>query len=124
MKDMTNVMSKFLNMGMTLEQVVRASTWHPAQQIKRLDLGHLSVGAPADIAVLRVENGAFGFVDVYGAKMNGKQRLTAELTMKDGRFYWDLNGLLRESWDKLGKYNAIGDPAWDGTVSAGVRSRR
>jgi dihydroorotase len=124
MKDMTNVMSKFLNMGMSLQQVVTASTWHPAQQIKRTDLGHLSVGATADIAVLRVENGNFGFVDVLGAKMTGKQRLTAELTMKDGLFYWDLNGMLRESWDKLGKYNAQGDPKWDGTISGGVRSRR
>ncbi|MBM3768877.1 MAG: amidohydrolase/deacetylase family metallohydrolase, partial [Acidobacteria bacterium] len=52
MKDMPNVMSKFLNMGMTMQQVIAASTWQPAQQIKRTDLGHLSVGAVADIAVL------------------------------------------------------------------------
>jgi dihydroorotase len=124
MKDMTNVMSKFLNMGMTLQQVIAASTWQPAQQIKRTDLGHLTVGAPADIAVLKLENGNFGFVDVYGAKMNGKQRLTAELTFKDGRVYWDLNGLTRENWEKLGIYNAQGDGVWDGTTSGGVRTRR
>jgi dihydroorotase len=125
MKDMTNVMSKFLNMGMTLQQVVEASTWHPAQQIKRADLGHLSVGAPADIAVLRMDTGSFGFVDVYGAKLMGNRNLVAEMTMKDGRFYWDLNGRLREPWDKLpARYNAQGDPVWDGTVSEGVRIRR
>jgi len=124
MKDMPNVMSKFLNMGMTMQQVIAASTWQPAQQIKRPDLGHLSVGAVADIAVLKLESGNFGFVDVYGAKMNGKQRLTAELTLKDGRVYWDLNGLTRENWEKLGIYNSQGDGVWDGTTSGGVRTRR
>ena len=125
MKDMTNVMSKFLNMGMTLQQVVEASTWHPAQQIKRPDLGNLSVGATADIAVLNVQNGAFGFVDVYGAKLMGTQNIVADMTMKGGIFYWDLNGRLAESWDKLDKrYNAQGNPLFDGTVSSGVRGRR
>jgi len=125
MKDMTNVMSKFLNMGMTLPQVVAASTWHPAQQIKRTELGHLSVGATADVAVLSVQNGSFGFVDVYGAKMMGKQNLVAEITIKAGRAYWDLNGRLAAPWDKLDKnYNAQGNPIWDGTISSGVRSRR
>ncbi|HEU0119323.1 MAG TPA: amidohydrolase/deacetylase family metallohydrolase [Bryobacteraceae bacterium] len=125
MKDMTNVMSKFLNMGMSLQQVVEASTWHPAQQIKRTDLGHLSVGATADVTVLNVQTGTFGFVDVYGAKMMGTKNLVAEMTMKDGRFYWDLNGRLAESWDKLDKrYNAQGNALWDGTISGGVRARK
>jgi dihydroorotase len=125
MKDMTNVMSKFLNMGMTLQQVVAASTWQPAQQIKRTDLGHLSVGATADVAVLGVEKGTFGFVDVYGAKMGGNLNLVAEMTMKDGVFYWDLNGRLSENWDKLDKrYGPQGNALYDGTVSSGVRSRK
>ena len=125
MKDMTNVMSKFLNMGMTMQQVVEASTWHPAQQIKRTELGHLSVGATADIAVLSAQKGDFGFVDVYGAKMKGNQNLVAEMTMKGGIFYWDLNGRLAENWDKLDKaYNAQGNPLYDGTVSSGVRDRK
>ena len=125
MKDMTNVMSKFLNMGMSLQQVVAASTWQPAQQIKRTDLGHLSVGATADVAVLAVEKGTFGFVDVYGAKMGGNLNLVAEMTMKDGVFYWDLNGRLSNSWDKLDKrYGPQGNALYDGTVSSGVRSRK
>lgn len=125
MKDMTNVMSKFLNMGMTLPQVIEASTWHPAQQIKRTELGHLSVGATADVAVLSVQKGTFGYVDVYGAKMMGTQNIVAEITLKDGRSYWDLNGRLAPMWDKLGKeYNAQGNALWDGTISSGVRARR
>ena len=125
MKDMTNVMSKFLNMGMTLEQVISASTWHPARQIKRLDLGHLTVGAPADVAVFSVQKGKYGFVDVYGAKLNGTQMIVAELTLRDGRMYWDLNGLARESWDKLEpSYGPPSGFTWDGVVSTGVRGRK
>jgi len=125
MKDMTNVMSKFLNMGMTLQQVIQASTWNPAQQIKRTELGNLSIGATADVTVLAVQNGNFGFTDVYGAKLAGKQNLVAEMTMMGGRFYWDLNGRLAPLWNTLSKeYSAQGDPVWDGTVSSGVRTRK
>ena len=42
MKDMSNVMSKFLNMGLSIQDVILRSTWNPAQIIKRPDLGHLS----------------------------------------------------------------------------------
>src|SRR5205823_12777551 len=80
MKDMLNVMSKFLNMGMALDDVIVRSTWHPAREIKREEFGNLSVGAPADVAVLRVEKGNFGFVDVAGARMKGTQKLICELT--------------------------------------------
>jgi dihydroorotase len=124
MKDMLNVMSKFLNMGLTLDDVIARSTWRPAQIIKREDLGQLSVGAPADVAVLKVERGDFGFVDVYGARLRGAQKLVAELTIHHGRVVWDLNGLTREDWDKLGNYRGQGDPRWDGTLSSGVRARK
>jgi dihydroorotase len=123
MKDMLNVMSKFLNMGMTLEEVIAASTWHPARQIKREELGHLTVGAPADLAVLRVETGDFGFVDVLGARMKGNRRLAAELTVRDGLVVWDRNGITRQDWDKLGNYTSQSDPAWDGTLGQGRRRR-
>ncbi|MBI3680363.1 MAG: amidohydrolase/deacetylase family metallohydrolase, partial [Acidobacteria bacterium] len=124
MKDMLNVMSKFLNMGMKLEDVILRSTWSPAREIKRQELGHLSAGAGADVAVVRLEKGNFGFVDVYGAKLLGSQRLTAELALRDGRVVWDLNGLTREDWRKLGNYQAQGDAVWDGTLSQGGRQRR
>lgn len=102
MKDMINVMSKFVNMGMTVDQIIAASTWHPARQIKREELGHLSVGAVADIAALRLEQGQFGFIDVYGARLRGNKRFSAELTIKDGAIVWDRNGIASEDWDKLG----------------------
>ncbi len=100
MKDMLNVMSKFLNMGMTLDDVILRSTWNPARQIRREELGHLGVGAPADVAVLRLRTGEFGFVDVGGGRLKGDRKLECELTLRDGRVVWDLNGITREDWDK------------------------
>src|SRR5262249_729781 len=76
MKDMLNVMSKFLALGMALDEVVRRSTWNAAHEIGQDGLGHLSAGAAADIAVLRVEHGRFGFVDSFGARQQGSERLT------------------------------------------------
>ena len=124
MKDMLNVMSKFLNMGMPLDEVIARSTWTPAREIKREELGNLSVGAAADVAVLRVQEGNFGFVDTYGARMMGSRMLACELTIRDGRVVYDLNGITREDWEKLGKYTAQGDARWDGTLVGEVRSRK
>ena len=125
MKDMTNVMSKFLNMGLSLQDVVAKSTWAPSREIKREDLGHLTVGAVADVTVLRVLQGEFGFTDVNGARMKGNQKLQAEVTIKDGRVVYDLNALTREDWDKLGpKYTSQGNPRWDATIGGAVRSRK
>ena len=73
MKDMLNVMDKFLAMGLSLDEVIARSTWNPAREIKQDGLGHLSVGAVADVAVLRVEKGHFGLVDMYGAP-HGRDR--------------------------------------------------
>ena len=122
MKDQLNVMSKFLNMGMPLADVIFRSTWNPARIIHREQLGHLSDGAIADIAVLRLQNGKFGFVDSWGAGMEGNQLLTCELTVASGRVVYDLNGITRDSWDRLGKYKPQGDPSWDGT-RGGARPR-
>jgi dihydroorotase len=119
MKDQLNVMSKFLNMGMTLEEVILRSTWNPARVIRREQLGHLSVGAIADIAVLGIEKGKFAFVDSFGARMDGTQKLVGELTIASGKVVWDLNGRTRDSWDRLGKYQALGEPYWDGSRGAG-----
>jgi dihydroorotase len=93
MKDQLNVMSKFLTLGVPLSKVVAMATWNPARQIRRETLGHLSAGAPADIAVLRLEHGKFGFVDMDGRRMAGDKRLTCELTVKGGTIVYDLNGL-------------------------------
>src|SRR5207248_3278267 len=99
MKDMLNVMSKFINMGMPLDKVVACATWNPSREIHHEELGHLSVGSPADIAVLRVVDGDFGFVDSARRRMKGTRKLIAEMTLRDGKVVWDLNGMSSEDWD-------------------------
>jgi len=98
MKDMLNVISKLLNLGMSLDQAIAASTWRPAQCIKRLDLGHLSPGSPADVAVLRLREGEFGFIDAAGKLLPGRLKLESELTLRDGAVVWDLNGIAADQW--------------------------
>lgn len=98
MKNMTNVMSKFLALGMDLEEVVQASTWTPAQVIQRPDLGTLEEGAVADVAVFNLRDGDFGFVDVDGDRVSGSQKLEAELTVRAGEVVWDLNGMSASEW--------------------------
>jgi dihydroorotase len=116
MKDMLNVMSKFLNLGVSLDDVIRMSTSNPAHEIKHDELGNLSVGSDADIAVLHLEKGNFGFVDTFGARMAGTEKLVCEMTVRDGRVVWDLNGITREDWTRLGQYHAQGSKVWDETI--------
>jgi len=101
MKDMTNVMSKMLSLGSSIDSVVRMSTWNPAKEIKRPELGHLTVGAEADVTVLRVEKGNFGFIDSAGAKRTSSERIVAEMTVRAGRVVWDLNGIGAPDWQKF-----------------------
>ena len=120
MKDMLNVMSKFLAMGVPLDQVIRDATWNPAREIHHEELGNLSAGAPADVAVLRLETGKFGFTDMYGARMDGTERLACELTVRNGKVVYDLNGITRPDWKTLPKnYTQTGDSRWDGVTPRG-----
>jgi dihydroorotase len=100
MKDLTNVMSKFLAMGMPLPEVIARATDRPAREIRRPDLGHLGVGAGADVAVLALRKGSFGFVDVEGGRLPGSEKLECALTLRDGEVVWDLDGLSRPEWQK------------------------
>ena len=99
MKDLTNVMSKFLAMGLSIQEVVKASTSEPAKIIKRNELGNLSPGSVADVAVLKIENGQFGYVDVKGWRLNGDKKIVCELTLREGKVVWDLNGITRPVWE-------------------------
>ena len=95
MKDLLNVMSKFMAMGMKTEEVIAAASWNPAREIRHEELGHLTVGAIADIAILNLREGVFGFYDYTGYKIAGRQKLECEMTIKDGRIVYDLNGIAR-----------------------------
>jgi len=119
MKDMLNVMSKFLAMGMKVDDVIARSTWNPAREIRHEELGNLSPGSPADVTVLRVERGNFGYTDMHGARQSGRQRFVAELTLRDGKVVYDLNGITRPDWKTLPKgYVRQGDAAWDAVTPA------
>jgi dihydroorotase len=100
MKDLANVLSKFINMGMSVQEAIARATWAPANVINRKELGHLSIGAEADVAVFNVRKGDFGFMDVRGTRLKGTQKLEAELTMRAGKIVWDLNGISAPVWDE------------------------
>jgi dihydroorotase len=116
MKDMTNVMSKFLNLGVSLDDVILRSTSNPAAEIHHPELGTLAVGSVADVAVLRVEKGNFGFVDSLGGRLDGHEKLVCEMTVRNGMILWDLNGLSRLPWQQRTSYRV--DPKWDGLLPA------
>ncbi|HVW75090.1 MAG TPA: amidohydrolase/deacetylase family metallohydrolase [Rhizomicrobium sp.] len=98
-KDILNVASKLMAIGLTLQEVVADMTAHPAHEIKRDDLGNLSVGSVADVAVLSLQKGHFGFTDMVNTRVDGSQKLVDELTIKDGRIVYDLNGLEALAWN-------------------------
>lgn len=100
MKNLANVLSKFMAMGVPLTDVIHRATWAPAQVISRPDLGHLSVGTEADVAVFKMLEGDFGFLDVRGKRVKGTQKLEAELTLRAGKIVWDLNGLGAMDFEK------------------------
>jgi dihydroorotase len=97
---MTQVMSKFLAMGVPLEDIIRRSTVNPAREINRPELGTLSVGKEADIAVLEQFHGAFGYIDCGFARMDGKVKLVARMTVRAGRILYDPSGLSMVEWEK------------------------
>ena len=82
---LTWVMSKFLNLGMSLEQVIAAATVNPAKVINRLPkLGTLQVGAPADVSVLEVVEGPVEFVDTRNNKRQGNIHLKPSTVVMGG----------------------------------------
>ena len=100
MKNMLDIMSKFLNMGMNIEDIIFRATWNSARSVKRDDLGHLSEGTEADVAVLSIRKGSFGFIDTGGNKLEGDRKLEAELTIRAGKIVWDQNGISAQNWLK------------------------
>jgi dihydroorotase len=101
MMDMLTTMSKVLVMGVPLQDVIRQSTINPAKMIGHPELGHLSVGAEADIAVLRVAQGSFRYADGARGTLEGDRRLACELTLKGGSVVWDWNARTGTDYRKL-----------------------
>ena len=97
---MSNVMSKFLSMGVPLNDLIRRSTVNPAREIHRPELGTLSLGKEADIAVLEELHGHFGYIDCGYAKMEGTSQIVARMTIRAGRILYDPSGLSMVQWEK------------------------
>ena len=111
-KDMLNVASKMMAIGLTLNQAVTQMTSHPAHEIKRDDLGNLSVGSVADVAVLRLEKGQFGFTDMVNTRVDGDEKLICEMTIKDGKIVYDLNGISTDLWNAPADAHAAEASKW------------
>ena len=98
---MTEVMSKFLAMGMPIAEVIARSTWEPAKWINHTELGTLTPGALADIAVLEFQDRPAGLSDSgpTGYRiMKAEGRLITQLTIKDGAVQFDYDGLAKDDW--------------------------
>ncbi len=106
--NMINVMSKFLNMGLSLEQIIRLSTINPANEINRPELGHLSVGSIADIAVIEQRKGNFTYCDIRGGVIRGDKLIQCVLTFFGGRPIFDPYGFNSLLWDD----NPKDSPYW------------
>jgi dihydroorotase len=100
MLSLPNVMSKMLALGIPLPEVIRESTTNPATEIGHPELGQISLGAVADIAVLRVDNGHFGYADLAGGKVEGTERIVPEMTLRAGQVVFDLNARTAVPWRK------------------------
>jgi dihydroorotase len=100
MKDLLTTGDKFLAMGLPLKEVIADMTWHPAREIQQMQLGNLSEGSIADVTVLSMNHGNFGLVDGGGLVMKAHEKLVAELTIKDGKFVYDLNGRSSDPWNQ------------------------
>ncbi|MEE2872402.1 MAG: amidohydrolase/deacetylase family metallohydrolase [Candidatus Latescibacterota bacterium] len=110
MMDMVTVMSKFLVMGMPLDEVIRESTVNPAREIGHEELGHLSLGAVADVAGLKIMEGDFGYTDVASGLLRGKHRIVCELTLQDGVVKWDWDGRIGIDYRELPALYGVRDP--------------
>ena len=107
---MTNIMSKFLCLGISLEDVIRLSTIEPARIIKHPELGSLSVGNTADIAVLEVLKGEFHYTDCSpgsdltgGGKIRGDRKIQCVMTLFAGEVVFDPTGLTYRYWEDIPK---------------------
>lgn len=95
---MQQCMSKFLNMGMPLPEVIWRSTSRPAELIRRPELGTLSLGAEADLAIFKLHQGSFSFSDCGRARLSGSQKLECVFTLRAGEVVFDPSGMSMPEW--------------------------
>jgi predicted amidohydrolase len=102
--NLATAMSIYLNLGMTAEQIIERVTSNAARAIKRPELGALNEGSVADIAVLEVQDGKFGFLDSARTRLGATRRFRCLLTVRNGVIVWDSDGLSIPDILKAGPY--------------------
>jgi dihydroorotase len=101
MFDMPTTLSKFLNLGLSLPDVIDRATARPAAAMRRPDLGTLAAGSLADVAIWQVEEGEYTFYDVHLNPRTGTTRLVNTLTMVGGEELAEQPELPMQPWTKL-----------------------
>jgi dihydroorotase len=96
---MQDTMSKCMAMGMSLEDVIYRSTVTPAQAIHRPELGTLSIGAEADVAVLDLQKGLFPLQDCGYTRIDAQERLKCRLTLRAGKIIYDRDARTVPKWE-------------------------
>ena len=104
--DMPITLSKFLNLGMTIEQVIACATVNAAEAMRRCDLGTLTVGSVADVATFRLDEGRFTFQDIHLNERKGNQLLVNTMTMIDGEVLPIVDEPPLQPWAKLPAHQA------------------
>jgi dihydroorotase len=85
--DQVTTLSKFLCLGMPLNDVIAATTVNAAMALKRPELGSLKPGSVGDATILSVQHGEFDYVDVVGEHMVGDKRIVSEGVVIAGRWW-------------------------------------
>jgi dihydroorotase len=117
MMDMPTLLSKFLALGIPLKEIILRATWNPAQEIHHPELGHLSVGARADVAVWNILNGQFGYGDAYRGRIASTQRIVCEITLRNGELAWDWNARAGDDYKMLGPYYVLSQVVYNIVMS-------
>ena len=100
--DMANLLSKMLACcDMPLIELFRRATVNPAEMLNLGNVGNLSVGTEADIAVWNMRTGSFGYQDMSGGRIEGSRKLECEMTFRAGEIVWDLNARAGTPWEQL-----------------------
>lgn len=96
--NLLNVMSKYMCVGMPLEEVVARVTLHPARQFGLTDVGRLSIGNCADVSVLRLHEGDYSYTDCGNARLDGRWKLECVMTIREGKVAFDPGGRSMPLW--------------------------
>jgi dihydroorotase len=85
--DLLTTMSKFICLGMSLDEVIKAATENPAKALKRPELGTFKPGSAGDASILELQGGTFDYMDSTGEHLSGKMRLAARGVVINGQMW-------------------------------------